>query len=294
MPTRYDVSGVRPQGGYIAKQCPGRAQWDVLRPGEALAPSPVLERRFRRGLEFEASIIGQLQELHPSAVRVEASDVAQGELETATAMAGGVELVIGGRLPVGEAGRRVGEPDLLVAVPGSASYRAVDIKHHLTLEPANDAVPSRRSSLEDLAYESATEDPAFTTRKRKSDLLQLAHYQRMLEELGLAAADDPADARPSPSPGEELEATRRHTRRVSLRHRRGHIHPRRTPSRRSQRLQLEDLLVRHPRLGLAWRAVQESRGQPLRGVGRCPRRWLVADEGRRQGSATWMQWYRWW
>ena len=188
MPTRYDVTGVRPQGGYIAKQCPVRAQWDVLRPGEPLAPSAVLERRFRRGLEFEASVVAKLHELHPTAVVVEAGDVHQRELATAAAIAAGTELVIGGRLPVDEAGRRVGEPDLLVAGPGS-SYRAVDIKHHLTLDAANDGAPARRSSLDGLVLEAAADDPLYTTRKRKSDLLQLAHYQRMLEALGLAAPD---------------------------------------------------------------------------------------------------------
>lgn len=187
--TRHDVSAVRPQGGYIAKQCPVRAQWDVLRPGEPLAPSAVLERRFRRGLEFEARIVGELQDLHSAAVLVDAVDVAQRELATATAMSAAADVVIGGRLPVDETGRRVGEPDLLVAVPGTASYRAVDVKHHQTLEPAADGVPSRRSSLEGLFFESATDDPLFSPRKRKSDLLQLAHYQRMLEALGRAAAD---------------------------------------------------------------------------------------------------------
>ncbi len=189
MPNRYDVSGVRPQGGYIAKQCPVRAQWDVLKPGEPLVPSAVLERRFRRGLDFEASIVERLRQMHPTALVVEPGDVAHREQATAAAIAAGTGLVIGGRLPVDEVGRRVGEPDLLVVVPGTSSYRAVDIKHHLTLEAATDGVASQRSTLEDLVFESATADPLLVARKRKSDLLQLAHYQRMLETLGHAATD---------------------------------------------------------------------------------------------------------
>lgn len=189
MPNRYDVSGVRPQGGYIAKQCPVRAQWDVLKPGEPLEPSAVLERRFRRGLEFEATVVERLRQMHPTALVVEAGDVAHREQATADALAAGTRVVVGGRLPIDEVGRRVGEPDLLVVVPGTSSYRAVDIKHHLTLEPATDGVATQRSSLEDLVFERATVDPLLAARKRKGDLLQLAHYQRMLEVLGHAAPD---------------------------------------------------------------------------------------------------------
>jgi hypothetical protein len=198
---RYDVSAVPLQGGYVAKQCPVRAQWDTIGPCEPLPPSAALERRLVRGVEFEARIATALARLHPAACDLlaradEAEPVAGSDLQrrawreaaTLAATASGTGLIIGGRLPADQAGRRVGEPDLLVSAPGSG-YRAVDIKHHRSLTgpgPGNRML-ALSSGLDCLTLEAAEVDEAAMARKRRDDLLQLAHYQRLLEAAGLAA-----------------------------------------------------------------------------------------------------------
>ena len=189
MSTRYDVSRVPLQGGYVAKQCPVRAQNDALQPGEPLPPSPFRERLFRGGNDFEAEIVAQLTALHPAA-EVIGGHAEEAEAATLAAMARGVALILGGRLPPDHVGRRVGRPDLLVASPGGG-YRAVDVKWHASLEASRGSAsefPGRCSTLGAPALEAAAVDATYAARKREDDLLQLAHYQRMLEASGMAAA----------------------------------------------------------------------------------------------------------
>jgi len=188
--TRYDVSAVPPQGGYVAKQCPVRAQWDVIEPCEPLRPSAALESMFARGIGFEARVLARLLDLHQDACAVagrDQSERAEREAATVAAMTAAAPIVIAGRLPADRSARRVGEPDLLLAAAGSG-YRAVDIKHHR----ARDAAPGRGrpalcSALDAPWLEAAAADPASVPRRHRGDLLQLAHYQRMLEAAGLAA-----------------------------------------------------------------------------------------------------------
>jgi predicted RecB family nuclease len=195
VPPRYDVSAVPPLGGYPAKQCPVRVQWDTIRPCEPrVAPAP-LQRRFARGVEFERQVVAQLLQAHrdaaviPAGDRDDPQDKLSREAATVAAMRAGRPVIVAGRLPVDQAGRRSGEPDLLVAASGGAGYRPVDVKHHRTLSAAPAGVPGLVSPLDRPWREQAEPLPGQGARRRAADLLQLAHYQRMLEAAGLAAGD---------------------------------------------------------------------------------------------------------
>lgn len=185
---RHDVAVVPLQGGCIAKQCPVRAQNDILVPGTPLEPSPALGRRFRRGREFEESILSELAQLHPELLVVAGADSGSKESATVTAMTDRQSIILNGRLPSDGAGRRVGKPDLLIAAD-AGGYRAVDVKHHMTLGVDQAFGTPRCSELAEPSFESSVEDLDLSGRKRKDDLLQLAHYQRILESCDQAASD---------------------------------------------------------------------------------------------------------
>lgn len=159
-----------------------------------------------RGMAFERRIVELLASKHadlgvvPSTGERSDEDKAAREAATVEAMRARVPLIAAGRLPVDQAGRRVGEPDLLVAAQ-AGGYRPVDVKHHASLSPveqqsargrglaAQPGLAALCSTLEEPRWEAAAASDTSVARKRYGDLLQLAHYQRMLEAAGFAADD---------------------------------------------------------------------------------------------------------
>jgi predicted RecB family nuclease len=190
MTTRFDISSVPLQGGYVAKQCPVRAQNDVIVPVEPLPPTPFQERLFKAGRDFEAELFSELAALHSDAVLI-TEHGADAEAATLRAMQRRTPLILAGRLPSDDAGRRVGKPDILIAA-GSGGYRAVDVKHHMAVQPeppTRQGMPAIISPLVAPTRETAAVEVASSARKNEDDLLQLAHYQRMLEAIGMHAND---------------------------------------------------------------------------------------------------------
>ncbi|HWG74161.1 MAG TPA: ribonuclease H-like domain-containing protein [Acidimicrobiales bacterium] len=188
MTTRYDVALVPLQGGYVAKRCPVRAQLDVLRPCVPLPMSAAAQRRTARGRVFEGEVVESVLASVPDAAEVAAEDRGERERSTVQAMEAGAGVIVAGRLPADVVGRRAGEPDLLVA-GGSGGYRAVDVKGHRCLEVGSGGLVAWCSALGSPGWESATVDPQRSARRHRGDLLQLAHYQRMLEAAGFTAGD---------------------------------------------------------------------------------------------------------
>ena len=184
---------IAPQGGYLAKQCPEAVQLEVLRPVEPLARSEFMARLAGAGISFEAEVFDTLRSSVVGAVDVDrALERDRREVHTARAMADGAPLVIGGRLPVDTAGLRVGEPDLLVRVgdgpkrDGRWAYVAVDVKHHIVRDGADEHTASALTSMS-RSHPGWRPAAPIRTRRRvaaKGDLLQLAHYQRLLEACG--------------------------------------------------------------------------------------------------------------
>lgn len=183
----------------VALRCARRAHNDH---DPTLAGLPLIDVPLNRwaeaGIAFEDEVVAYLSSTlgdslldarlltHPEALPV-----------TREAMAEGVAVILGGALPDDVDGRRRGRPDLLVRTDlrsdGRWGYLPAEIKSHQILRAA------KTGSISAVTLASLTDPDTTTTRAgvgpssshRLSDLMQLAHYWRMLEACGHACDGDP-------------------------------------------------------------------------------------------------------
>ncbi|GAA0447336.1 recombinase RecB [Actinoplanes capillaceus] len=173
-------------GGYAAKSCPRAVHndYDPTVPRPVLPVAPELQALYDTGVDFETEVLTAWPALNlPGYVDLRDLDGDKRVHIGATigAMRAGAAVVVGGRLPDDVTGGRTGKPDILLRDTGGG-YHPADIKAHHVLDRKYDNALA--STLKAPSFEDAVPLPDGGARQREEDLLQLAHYWRMLEACG--------------------------------------------------------------------------------------------------------------
>ncbi|HEU0191733.1 MAG TPA: ribonuclease H-like domain-containing protein [Mycobacterium sp.] len=188
-------------GGYPAKQCARRTHNQYAPGTPEKLPLPLeLRARMDAGRIFEAEVVDEFRRRYGGSSQLlildDANDPAEwpaNQRRTVEAMNARVPVIVNGRLP--DINGRVGAPDVLIQHGGG--YLPVDVKNHQTLNPSKDPDSPRARKKVDVS--TLTEpDQQKTCRgygnnaaKWQDDVMQLAHYTRMLQELGFHPAGGP-------------------------------------------------------------------------------------------------------
>jgi predicted RecB family nuclease len=176
--------------GYAAKSCARviHNEYDVTVPEVAWEPPADLRRLFDLGNAFEADVLARWAALGLDGyvdLRRLDGDKHRHIDATVEAMRAGAPVIVGGRLPDDPAGCRTGKPDILLREASGRGYHPADVKAHHVLDPRRTAgtVSTLRAPAHAQAYTMDSEG----VRYRERDLIQLAHYWRMLEACDMRA-----------------------------------------------------------------------------------------------------------
>lgn len=172
-------------------------------------PDEALAELFDGGLQYEAAISDALVAAAPSPpvdLRRLASESRAAQVKACVAaMTSGAAVIIGGVLPIDQRGHRTGGPNILIRgqdqPEGQPRYHPVEVKWHKIIERGR----SMRGQVEASLIYSTLDQPSpaeareldrHTMRiaSREPDLIQLAHYHRLLEAAGFASDEDPRAA----------------------------------------------------------------------------------------------------
>ncbi len=180
---------------YAARSCAVKTHHS-FDPGVELVPGEIdesLQELFDLGEQFEAEMASRILTELPATVDLRGLSTADALARLEVAVAAGAPAILGAALPVDAAGHRVGRVDLLVRGPdrrdGSPSYCPVEMKRHRVLERRSAVMAAPPVWLARLATPIDAEqvpERRFRYGSREADLVQLAHYWRMVEAADLA------------------------------------------------------------------------------------------------------------
>ena len=177
---------------YAARSCPVKVQneYDPTTPEPSKGVDASVIERFNDITSFKTDHLDLLATAQGARDLREAGD--QRARLTAEAVAEGAPVIVGPRLPRDETGQRRGHPDALVRgqdrPDGNPGYHPVQVKKHKVLEKRHPSDPfvwvTPINAPFDAALVELSEHSLRSNTER--DLIQLAHYVRMLEAAGWA------------------------------------------------------------------------------------------------------------
>lgn len=177
---------------YAARSCPVKTH-NAFHPGLTVPTSADegLREVFHGGVAFEADALRQLLGGFTGSVldARELRELPSSEQEqiTLAAMAAGVQVLIAPLLPRDLVRHRSGRPDLLLRAD-DGGYHPAEIKFHRVSDVRREPATLTWSSLTDPLTRHDLPGRRFRYNWRLNDLLQLAHYHRMLQALGRASS----------------------------------------------------------------------------------------------------------
>lgn len=176
-------------GSRVALRCARRAHndFDPTLSAEELREVPP-NRWAEKGIEFEQQVVEMIIQLNRGHV-LDLRELHHREamLATIDAMSGGSSIIVGGALRHDTIHHRMGRPDLLIKLgdrsDGPAGYVPVEIKSHRVMKPsaAGGAQISSLTQIADGIQFEKSPDLEASSAYSQRDLMQLAHYWRMLE-----------------------------------------------------------------------------------------------------------------
>jgi predicted RecB family nuclease len=188
---------------YAARSCPVKTQNAFLPGLDRPEPDESLQELFAGGSAFKSDVLRRLIDGAERVVDCRALRDQPHDVQAATtlaAMADGVPVIIGGLLPLDRHGHRSGRADVWIrgddAEDGGPGYHPVMVKLHSMLErqtpgPAHEPFPISSLGEPSRARALAVSGRALRLASREPDLLQLAHYWRLLGAAGRAASGIP-------------------------------------------------------------------------------------------------------